>query len=184
MYTAVDKPISILAPLLLDRKLPIARTPCRFKLSNRCNRGDRCNFAHLPSIAAPTPKSRHKPCENGVPTQILWQTSNMSLHTGICNAEQDTTSKATTKAKGNIMSVVVVSDDGYGHHKTIVKPKAKSKTTKLQLDGVPGVWTIAHNRLAQIPHPFQRRLDNGTHQPRATHCSKNQWPKILFATPC
>ena len=160
--TTVVKPICNIGTAAPRKgKSPIAKTPCRFNLSNRCNRGDHCILAHLPSIATPTPMSKHKPCTNEVPTQTLWQPRNMSIQTGIRDTTHDTTNKATTKAKGKIMGFIAASGGEGVHHNNIVKPWAKIKTTKLQLVDAPGVWTTA----------------------QATHRSENQWPKILFAMP-
>ena len=78
---------------------------------------------------------------------MLWQPRNMSIHTGICNTTHDSSNRAKTAANDKIMCVIAGPDGNGVYHKTMVKPKAKSKTTKLQLDAVPGVWTVVNNSL-------------------------------------
>ena len=145
--TAVDKTNCKNGPIAPHNGTsPIAKTPCKFHPSRRCNRGDHCMFAHLPSAATPTaPKSKRKPCANGVPTGLLWQPCHMSIHTDTNNTKQDNTNKASTKVSGTTGNVIVAPGDDGVLRRAAAKAKAKSK---LHIGAVPGVWTIVNSSLA------------------------------------
>ena len=67
---------------------------------------------------------------------------------GGCNTTHDVTNTATTRAKGNMMSIIAAPGGEDVHHGTTDTPKAKSKTMKLHIGAVPGTWTVVRGSLA------------------------------------
>ena len=79
---------------------------------------------------------------------MLWKPRNLPLEIGGRHTTHGITNTATTREKGNMMSILAAPGGEDVHHGTTDTPKAKSKTMRLHVGAVPGTWTVVRVSLA------------------------------------